>query len=89
MGQTFPFGNTGLSSAMDAQQATMPTSNDRVTRRQDAPEARVKVPALDWPSNLFSDNASMAEIMAEDLVSEWDMPELRHKSPEMCFQAVV
>ena len=89
MGQILSFGNVGLSSAMRARQATTPTGNDRVTRRQEAPEALVKVPALDWPSNLFSDNASMAEVMAEDLVSEWDMPELRHKSPEMFVQAAI
>ena len=26
-----------------------------------------RVPMLDWPSDLFSDNASFAELMAEDV----------------------
>ena len=50
------------------------------------PEAGV--PMLDWPRDLFSDNASAAELVAVDFLQECDwesMPDT-HKSEAFCIQ---
>lgn len=33
--------------------------------------AMMRVPMLDWPSDLFSDSASIAELMDEDFAESW------------------
>jgi hypothetical protein len=59
---------------------------DRATRRRKQPQAPARVPMLDWPRNLFSDNASTADLMAEEFPLQWDMPALS-QNPEIFLQA--
>ncbi len=40
--------------------------------RRNQVRALVRVPMLDWPSNLFSDEVPLAELMVEDLVFQGD-----------------
>jgi hypothetical protein len=42
----------------------------RPAHRRNQVRALVRVPMLDWPSNLFSDEVTLAELMVEDLVLE-------------------
>lgn len=59
----------------------------RVTRPR--VQRPVKVPMLDWAGDLFSDNASMAELLLEDFSPQWNLPALsRDRScPAMYAQA--
>jgi hypothetical protein len=41
-------------------------------RRQQALLAPPGVPMLDWPADLFDDNASMGDLIAEDCALEYD-----------------
>jgi hypothetical protein len=45
----------------------------RVTRRSKRLQAMVRVPMLDWPKDLFSDNVGIAELLAEDLALQWHL----------------
>ena len=46
------------------------------------------VPMLDWPGDLFSDNASVTDPVNEDFVLECDPAFLPHAQPskELCIQ---
>lgn len=73
MGQAFSFDDAGNSPTKQARATSRRSSNERVTRRRKRPQVPVRVPELDWPGNLFSDNASMAEIMTEDFPQQWEL----------------
>jgi hypothetical protein len=44
----------------------------RATSRRARIKPLVRVPMLDWPSDLFCDNMTVAELMAEDVSVRWD-----------------
>jgi len=55
----------------------------RANRRARRPQPFARVPALDWPSDLFADNATMGELVAEDFplpahiaMALFDQPEI-------------
>lgn len=84
MGPGLSFHDTAYAAASpvrrDAKQA-----RKSVTRRGKRLPALVRVPMLDWPSDLFSDNVSMAELVAEDFPVEWDLSNGQH-DPASYFQ---
>jgi hypothetical protein len=56
-------------------------------RRKNVP-GLVRVPMLDWPRNLFSDNVSVLEVMAEDFPLKWEIPAYPGlQSPKIFIQA--
>jgi hypothetical protein len=51
---------------------------ERMTSCRQNLQARVRVPMLDWPSDLYSDDASMVELMLEDWGLQYDPDVLSH-----------
>lgn len=64
-------------------------SPKRSRRRATQLRTHVRVPMLNWPADLFSDNASIGELMVEDFPLQWDLTALSpgQESPGMPVQA--
>ena len=63
MGQTLSYQDAEYRPARVARRNPNPTPK---TRGRKSSRALVKVPVLDWSAQLFSDNATAAELMEED-----------------------
>ncbi len=59
-----------------------PAGGKAVKQERKRLQALVRVPDLNWPSNLFGDNVGVAELLAEDFPFQWDQA-----NPETFFQA--
>jgi hypothetical protein len=76
---------------------TKPLSFQNTTKRAKSTERRsggarrelVRVPALDWPTKLFNDDANLAELKAEEFELQWGPAAMAwgHQSPEMYILA--
>lgn len=52
---------------------------ERATLRRRAAQAATRVPMLDWPSDLFSDNATLAELVQVDFLMQCNEPTLAYR----------
>jgi hypothetical protein len=66
MGQKLSIFSAGKSRPLPRQGGADLTELRPVTRSRKAPQPLVRVPMLDWPANLFSSNATIAELMSQD-----------------------
>lgn len=86
MGQVFSQGDTEYSRTGPTRPTSKRSSNpgpdqpkpERVRSRRHDLGARVRVPMLDWPSDLYSDNVGTAELMSEDWAIQCDSEALSH-----------
>jgi hypothetical protein len=69
-----------------ARRDTNPVGGKSARKGRKRLRALVRVPDLNWPSNLFSDNIGAADLLAEDFPFQWDMTD-GQTNPEAFFQA--
>jgi len=74
-------------SSQDAAYSSQPApstlnQSGQVKRRARQRHVPVRVPMLDWPSHLFSDNASLGQLLMEDSPMQWH-PATRQPEAEM------
>ena len=76
---TSPEATYGLAGYLDRMMQRVPTvSPVRATRRRQPAIARV--PTLDWPSDLFGDNATLPELVTVDFLLQCDPADGAHTS---------
>jgi hypothetical protein len=68
---------------------TNPSRPKPVAHRRKKLHALIEVPMLDWPTHLFNDNATMAELLVEDSPMRWGLPALssHHRDSENYIRA--
>jgi hypothetical protein len=77
MNQVMSFQGSDFINAMLARPKAGHSDNGRsrsATHRSEAPRAPIRVPMLDWPAQLFNDNATMTDLATEDYGAWCDLP---------------
>ena len=82
MGAALSYHDAAYATVSPARRETKPAAGKSVKRARKRLQALVRVPDLNWPGDLFSDNVGAAELLAEDFPFLWGQAR-----PETMFQA--